>query len=146
MKVIFIFWNYEHNKWINNMKQIGGDEYTPDPQYWPKYVLDYYQRSFFETKMCEILYGWSKKHSDTDMFKSITYALNCFEVKLSIGNSIMMEVYVICSCCHRQADLVLTVNIEKRNDFSKIFCSLPFFSSGYSVNTMEWRLTTVYFK
>ena len=30
------------NKCVENMKQINGDEYTSDNQYWPKSVLDDY--------------------------------------------------------------------------------------------------------
>ena len=46
-------WTYERNEWINNMKQIGGDEYTSHTKYWPKYVIDYYQWFYFKTTMCE---------------------------------------------------------------------------------------------
>ena len=34
------------------MKQIDGDGYTSDDQYWTKYVLEYYQWFYFQRIMC----------------------------------------------------------------------------------------------
>ena len=52
MDVIISLWGYEKNQWMKKTKQIGGDEYTSDTQYWKKSVLDDYQWFHFE-KMCE---------------------------------------------------------------------------------------------
>ena len=42
MDVITILWGDEKIEWMGNMTQNYCDEYTSDPQYFPKCVLEYY--------------------------------------------------------------------------------------------------------
>ena len=50
-----------------------------------------------------------------------------FGIKLAIDNGIIMEVSVLCYLCNKKINLVLTGNIEKRNDFfSKVVKSAIF--------------------
>ena len=94
-----------------------------------------------------LICGWLEQESPRDehvSFNSICTEL--FGIKLETYNGSMVKLYHTCSCCHKQVNLVLTVNIRKRNDLFKICELYHFLSSGYLLDAMKSRVINVYFK
>ena len=63
------------NKCVENMKQINGDEYTSDTQYWPKSALDDYLQFYSKNTMYKFSMIWTNEHPRTDRFQSIPYSI-----------------------------------------------------------------------
>ena len=61
------------------------------------------------------------------MFQSNPFSLICFGMKLAIDNGRMTKVCVMGYSCNKQINLVLTGNIEKRNDLFKKFVKSAIF-------------------
>ena len=70
----------DENKWVENIKRINFDEYTSDPQYWPKSALDNYLWFYSENIMCNFEINWSKERPETYMFRSIPYSIMFWEI------------------------------------------------------------------
>ena len=72
----------DKNKVDRKNTKIDGDKYTPDPQFWTKHVIEYYQcLLFFKYKFSA---KCIKEHPETNMFQSITFSLIFLEPKYSL--------------------------------------------------------------